>query len=123
MAMRRGAAAPGDGSGELRIEVEASYAADRARFPLPGQVIYLPAQGAEVVYRFRPDPEDATTDERRAGLMRRTLIITAATRGGRQATRKSQSVEFEVRLNTDRVIRRVGNLGNILGLMPKGANG
>lgn len=123
MAVRRGGAAPGDTGGELRIEVEASYAADRTRFPLPGQVIYLPAQGVEVAYRFRPDPEDATTDERRAGLMRRTLIITAATRGGRHATRKSQSVEFEVRLNTDRVIRRVGNLGSILGLVPKKLGG
>jgi len=35
----------------------------------------------------------------------------AAGRDGRRTVRKSQSFDFEVRLNTDRVIRRVGNLG------------
>ena len=55
--------------------------------------------------------------------MRRTLTITATARDGRRTIRKSQSMDFEVRLNTERVIRRVGNLGAILGLMPKGGGG
>jgi hypothetical protein len=121
VSMRRGS---GDtAGGELRVEVEASYAADPVRFPLSGQVLYLGSQPVEVVYRFKPDSEDATLDERRAGVMRRTLTITAGARAHRGAARKSQSITFEVRLNTDRVVRRVGNLGNILGLMPKGAGG
>ncbi len=118
VAVRRGRA----GGDELRLDIEASYARDPERFPLPPQVIYAPSPpaAAEVVYRFRPDPEDATADERRAGAMRRTLTITATACDGRGTIRKSQSFDFEVRLNTDRVIRRVGNLGSILGLMPKG---
>jgi len=119
LAMRRGVAAAGE---ELRADIEASYARDPERFTLPGQVVYVPAPpgAAEVVCRFRPDPEDASADERRAGAMRRTLTITATVRDGRRTIRKSQSLDFEVRLNTERVIRRVGSLGNILGLMPKG---
>lgn len=104
---------------ELRVEVEATWSRDPAQFPLPAQILYVPTQGGEVLYRFRPDPEDATDDERRQGVMERTLTIAVSYHEGYRTVRKFQTYRFAVRLNVERVIRRVGNLGNILGLTPK----
>lgn len=104
----------------LRVDVEAAYSLDPERFSLPQQVLYVPSQGAEVVYRFMPPREDATDEELRQGRMERWLTITASYRDGRRVSRKIQTHRFAVQLNLDRVIRRVPtNLGNILGLMPK----
>jgi len=77
-------------------------------------------QGAEVVYRFKPNPDDATVEERASGLMERTLAVTVTYRDGRRKVRKSRTHRFGVRLNSEQVIRRVpAHLGNILGLTPK----
>jgi hypothetical protein len=52
--------------------------------------------------------------------MERTLTITVSVREGHRTIRKSRTRHFTVRLNSERVIRRVPpNLGNILGLTPK----
>jgi PglZ domain len=104
---------------DLRIEVEATYSRDPDRFPLARQVLYLSSQGSEAVNLFRPNPDDATDEERREGYMKRTLTVTVSWREGRRLVRKAQTHHFAVRLNSEQVIRRVGNLGNILGLTPK----
>ena len=86
---------------------------------LPPQVLYIAKQG-EVVYRFRPDPQEATTEEHRLGLMKRELTIIIRYREGNRTIRKLQKHSFAVRLNSERVVRRVPtSLGNILGLTPK----
>jgi hypothetical protein len=115
--------APKSGTEELRVEVEAAYSLEPDRFPLPHQVLYVPAQGIDVSFRFRPDPEDATVEERRKGIMERTLAITVSCRDGQRVVRKSQTQRFVVRLNTEQIIRRVGSLGKILGLTPKSMRG
>jgi hypothetical protein len=108
------------GSDDLRLEVEASYSRDPDRFPLPRQVLYVSEQGAEVVYRFRPDPADATAEEQRQGEMERLLTIAVCYREGSQTIRKSQTHRFTMRLNAERIVRRVpAHLGNILGLTPR----
>lgn len=104
---------------ELRVDVGASYSREPECFPLPHQVLYIPTQGGEVIYRFRPDPDNATEEERRQGTMKRVLTIAVSYREGRRTSRKSQTHCFSVRLNSEPIIRRVGNLGNILGLTPK----
>jgi len=48
-----------------------------------------------------------------------TLTVTASYREGRKMHRKSHTQRFTVRVNSEQIIRRVGNLGNILGLTPK----
>jgi PglZ domain-containing protein len=113
----------GDGADELRVEVEARYSREPDRFPLQGQVLYVPPEGTPVVYRFVPDPGDATPDERLQGAMERTLTVTASCREGRRTVRKTRSHRFTVRLQPDRIVRRMGNLGNILGLTPKSIRG
>ena len=66
------------------------------------------------------DPQDATTEERKQGVMERTLTLTVSYREGVRIIRKSRAHQFAVRLNPDQVVRRVpAHLGNILGLTPK----
>jgi PglZ domain len=106
---------------ELRVDVEASYGDDieQGQGQLPPQVLYVAKQN-EVVYRFRPDHQEATTEEHRQGLMKRELTIIIRYREGNRTIRKLQKYPFAVRLNSERVIRRVpASLGNILGLTPK----
>ncbi len=104
---------------EVRVEVEATYSREPDRFSLPRQVLYVGPQGAEVRCRFRPDPGDASDEERREGAMERTLTIAISYREGHRNVRKSQTCRFTVKLNAEQVVRRVGNLGTILGLTPK----
>ena len=61
---------------ELRVDVEAHYAddIDQDQGQLPPQVIYV-AKQAEIVYRFRPDSQEATPEEHRQGLMKRELTV------------------------------------------------
>ena len=105
---------------ELRVDVEATYAQHPEQESLREQVLYVGSQGAEVVYSFRPDPNDAADSERRSGEMLRTLTLTVSYKDGLRTVRKSRSFRFTVRLNSEQVIRRVpAHLGNILGLTPK----
>src|SRR5260370_17794013 len=68
---------------ELRVDVEASYGDDieQGRGQLPPQVLYVAKQD-EVIYRFRPDPQEATAEEHRQGLMKQELIIIIPYREG-----------------------------------------
>ena len=116
------AAAGDDGERELRVEVDAGYDADDPeRDVLPRQIHYVPAHGLDVTYRFKPDAGEATADERRSGVMQRTLTIAVSFHEGRRLVRKSQTFPFTVRLNNEKVVRRVpAALSSILGMMPKG---
>ena len=105
---------------ELRVDVEGSYAREPEHESPRNQVLYVSYQGADVVYRLKPDTQDATVEERQQGVMERTLAITVSYREGRRTVRKARTHRFTVRLNSEQVIRRVpAHLGNILGLMPK----
>lgn len=118
--LRLGRAGGTGSTDELRVDVDATYSADPERDALANLVLYVSAQGAEAIYRFKPNPEDATVEERSSGLMERTLAITVTYRDGRRKVRKSRMHRFGVRLNSEQVIRRVPpHLGNILGLTPK----
>ena len=109
-----------DKTDEIRVDVNASYSLEPDNRPLPGQVLYVSKKGTDVVYRFRPDPNDATVDERKQGTMERMLTINVTYKEGLRIYKKSRTHKFTVRLNPDQVVRRVpANLGNILGLTPK----
>ena len=105
---------------EMRFDVSASYSREPDDRPLPSQVMYVPPKGTDIIYRFRPDPNDATTEERKQGAMERILTINVTYKEGLRIYRKSRTHKFTVRLNPGQVVRRVpANLGNILGLTPK----
>jgi hypothetical protein len=53
--------------------------------------------------------------------MSRSLSVSLQFRDGRKVARRSLTKEFKVRLNLDKVVRRVPPaLGSILGMTPKG---
>jgi len=115
--------APTAGLDELRVDVEASYGNETAQTTLARQVLYVTPQPQDIVYAFTPDTQSATDDERRNNEMQRTLSITVRYKDGRRAMARTQILPFTVKLNSEKIIRRVGNLGNILGLTPKSIRG
>ncbi len=105
---------------EVRADVDATWSFEPGSKPLPRQVLYVSSQGAEAIIRFRPDPHDAKVEERKEGVMERTLTVTISYREGYRISRKIQSRKFTVRLNSEQIVRRIPpSLGNILGLTPK----
>ena len=117
--MRVNRAARGSSEDEIRVEAEATYSRDPERFALPKQVLYLSSSGVEISYRFTPTAEEATEDEQRQGVMERSFTLAVSYREGSRVVRRSQTHRFSIRLKSEKVIRRLGNLGNILGLTPK----
>ncbi len=114
---------------EIRLEIQASIRpekpsddideAKQCTFDLPTQLIYLNEMASSVSFKIKGDQIRATETERRVGSMQRTITITASYNDGQKVHRKSRGKQFAVRLNSESIIRRVGNLGNILGLSPK----
>jgi hypothetical protein len=108
------------GHEDLRVDINASWSNDANAVVLPGQVHYLKPGLQTFPLTFRPDTSSATEEERKIGTMTRTLSVTLQFRDGRRALRRTLSRQFTVRLNIERIVRRVPPaLGNILGLMPK----
>jgi hypothetical protein len=109
---------------EMRVDVEASYRDANDRYiTLPHQVLFVESKGTDAVFRFRPKCDDATAEERRSGKMQWTFTLTVSYRDERRTIRTSQARTFAVQLNSEKIVRRVGNLGNILGLTPKSVRG
>ena len=105
---------------EIRADIDATWSCTPSERPLPRQVLYVSSQGTEAIIRFKPDPDDATAEERKQGVMERTLTVTVSYREGYRINRKIQSRKFTVRLNSEQIVRRIPpSLGNILGLTPK----
>lgn len=107
-------------SEEVRVDVTATYKRDIEAAQLSRQVLYVSqTQGTEAVVRFQPDIEDATDEERKKGLMESLFTFEVSYQEGRKVVRKLQTQSFIVQLNSERLVRRYGNLGSILGLTPK----
>ncbi len=105
---------------ELRIEVEAFYGTGDSRRDLNDQVLYVPPEGENVVYAFKPDPQSASEEERRDGTMVRKLTVKAVCRKKGKTFHKTETCSFTVKLNSDKIVRRVpAHLGAILGLTPR----
>lgn len=104
---------------ELRLDISASYGTEPGGVMLPDQVKYLSSAGTDIRYSFIPEPDEASAEERKQGMMRRKLTITVSYKEGKKSVKVSREFEFAVRLNPDRLVRRYGNLGGILGLTPK----
>lgn len=104
---------------DLRVEVAATYSSDPDRYSLPQQLLFVPLQGADIIYHFVPNPEDGSSDERKLGRMERVLNVTVSYFVGEKHFKASRTCSFAVKLNTDQIVRRVGSLGSILGLTPK----
>jgi hypothetical protein len=105
---------------ELRLEAQAVYQNKESTPALPPLVQYVSASGGDVVFRFVPDAADASDEERKIGIMERTLRVSVTYREAQRTVRKARAIRFSMRLNSEKVIRRVpAHLGKILGLTPK----
>jgi hypothetical protein len=105
---------------ELRIEAQAVYHNKESTPALSSLVQYISASGGDVVFRFVPDATDASDEERKTGIMERTLRISVTYREGQRMVRKARSIRFSMRLNSEKIVRRVpAHLGKILGLTPR----
>jgi hypothetical protein len=105
---------------DLRLDIESSVTPSPDDRDRPRQVQFVSGTGLTIAEPYKFGQQDATIDERRAGEARRTISISASYRDGAKTIRRSRSFQFVVKLNAEQVVRRVGNLGSILGLMPKG---
>ena len=107
-------------NGEVRVEAQASYQNKETTPPLPPQIQYISGAGMDIVFRFIPDAADASDEERKAGVMERTLRVSVQYREAQRTVRKTRTIRFSLRLNSEKVVRRVPpHLGKILGLTPK----
>jgi hypothetical protein len=105
---------------EVRIEAQAVYQNKEETPTLPSQVQYISLAGGDVVFRFIPDSADASNEERKTGTMERVLRISVTYREAQRMVRKSRTIRFSVRMNSERIVRRVpAHLGKILGLTPR----
>jgi hypothetical protein len=106
---------------DLRVDLGASWSHEPDAVTLPSQVHYLSSEAQVLSLTFKVDGTLATEEERRLGTMKRTLSVTLQFRDGRKTHRRTVTEVFAVRLNLEKVVRRVPPaLGNILGMTPKG---
>jgi len=105
---------------EVRLEAQAVYQNKETTAALPSQVQYISTAGADVIFRFVPDAADASDEERKVGIMERMLRISVTYREAQRMVRKARTIRFSMRLNSEKIIRRVpAHLGKILGLTPR----
>ena len=105
---------------DIRINLEARYSHDLEKPSLRPNVIFLPPWSKqEIDFRFTFAPEEITSEERRCGTITRSFVLMVSYSEGDRKVRKTLSHEFTIRVNSERIVRRVGNLGSILGLTPK----
>ncbi|AGG05955.1 PglZ domain-containing protein [Dehalococcoides mccartyi DCMB5] len=105
---------------EVRVEAQAVYQEKEDTVSLPNQVQYISSGGGEIIYRFIPDASDASDEERKVGIMERTIKISINYREGQRMIRKARAMKFSIRLNSEKIVRRVpAHLGKILGLTPR----
>ena len=107
-------------NGEIRVEAQAVYQNKEGTTPIPQQVQYVSAAVGRIVFRFIPDAADASDEERKTGIMERTLRISVTYHDAKRMVRKARTIRFSVRLNSEKIVRRVpAHLGKILGLTPR----
>jgi len=106
---------------DIRVDIEAAYSHISDQWTtLSSKILYVPPwDGTDVTYRIIIKPEEATPEERKEGIMKLRFAINGKYHEGTKTIKKSQYYDFEVKLNPERIVRRVGNLGNILGLTPR----
>lgn len=105
---------------DIRVDIRAGYALDPEQFPVSPQVLYVGSEGALISFAFKPNTEDATVEERQQGVMTRLFTLEISYEDSHRIIRKSRTHRFNVKLNAEKIVRRVpAHLGNILGMTPR----
>lgn len=107
-------------SDDIRLDIEASVNSQNERTPIGTKIILLkPWQEQEISFSYKLDSSKVDETERSNGLMVRQLTVTAKYYFGKKIATKTEIKDFKIHLNTERIVRRVGGLGNIIGLSPQ----
>ena len=110
-------------TGEMRIDVEAGINTDLERVPLDKKIIILqPWQEQEIQFKYNYQADELSQDARKKGQLNYQFTVTASYRHNGSTQYITDSHDFSIQLNTERIVRRVGSLGNILGLSVKKRN-
>lgn len=105
--------------GDIKVEIDGQWGVkDDAR--LPQKIVYIGKDKKTIDFRFSPDSTRASKEDRAKGIFACELSVTISYRHNGKLIRRNRNKLFNVRLNSERIIRRVPtHLGAILGLTPK----
>jgi hypothetical protein len=104
---------------DVRIEIDGHWGVDN-KCKLVQQVIYAGRGKRNVEIKFKPDADTIAKEDRIKGIVIYTLFVSLSYRHDGKLVKRNREKQFQVRLNPERVIRRVPtHLGAILGLTPK----
>ena len=104
----------------VRLDIEAIVNSQNERIPIGSKIVLLkPWQEQEVSFSYRLDSTKISDEERANGEITRQLTVTAKYNFGKKLHTKTETKDFKIHLNTGRIVRRVGGLGNIIGLSPR----
>lgn len=104
---------------EMKVQLFA-YISEKPDEPISPSITFVPLNTSkEVIFTIKIDPDEASSDERTTGIMNRRFILNYNYLEKGESVRKTISQEFSVRLNAERIVRRVGKLSTILGLSPR----
>jgi hypothetical protein len=105
---------------DVRLDLEASVNSQNERFPIGSRIVLLkPWQEQEISFNYKFDSTQVNDVERANGEIIRQLTVTAKYNFGKKIHIKTETKDFKLHLNTGRIVRRVGGLGNIIGLSPQ----
>jgi hypothetical protein len=82
-------------------------------------VLLKPWQEQEITFNYKFDSAQVSEEERATGEIIRQLTVTAKYNFGKKQYTKTETKEFKIHINAGRIVRRVGGLGNIIGLSPR----
>lgn len=104
----------------VRLDIEAIVNSQNERIPVGSKIVLLKAwQEQEISFNYKFDNTQVSEEERANGEITRQLTVTAKYNFGKKLHTKTETKDFTVHLNTGRIVRRVGGLGNIIGLSPQ----
>ncbi len=110
----------GEDQEELKVQVEGGIEAEGGQTSVPRVVVFLEGDEVAPSFEITPDAALATAEERKAGTMGAAVVLTVGRREGGKWIRVVRRKRVTVRLNSERIARRIPpQLGAILGLTPK----
>jgi hypothetical protein len=104
----------------IRLDLEAIVNGRNDRTAVGSKVVLLkPWQEQEITFNYKFDSAQVSEEERATGEIIRQLTVTAKYNFGKKQYTKTETKEFKIHINAGRIVRRVGGLGNIIGLSPR----
>ena len=104
----------------VRLDIEAIVNSQNERIPVGSKIVLLkPWQEQEISFSYKFDSTKISEEERTNGEITRQLTVTAKYSFGKKLHTKTETKDFKIHLNAGRIVRRVGGLGNIIGLSPR----